>query len=48
MLVLSTVGGALGWSLGAPIGPMTAFAVSMVGTGLGMYAGARVADRLLG
>jgi hypothetical protein len=48
VLVLSTVGGALGWSLGAAIGPMTAFFVSLAGTGLGVYAGVRVARQLLG
>ncbi|MDZ4673204.1 MAG: hypothetical protein SGI84_02055 [Gemmatimonadota bacterium] len=36
-LVGATIGGAAGWWLGAQVGVMTAFAVSMVGTGLGMY-----------
>ena len=43
----ASVGGAIGWWLGAPVGTMTAFVVSMVGTGVGMYAGHRVAARLL-
>lgn len=39
----ATVGSYAGWALGAPIGFTTAFMVSMVGTGLGIYAGRRVA-----
>ena len=41
-----TVGSYAGWALGAPIGTMTAFMVSMVGTGLGIYAGYRVASHI--
>jgi len=37
VLVGSSVGGALGWWLGAQVGIMTAFFVSMVGTGAGIY-----------
>ena len=40
----ATVGGYLGWWVGAPAGVMTAFMVSMVGTGAGMYVGRRVAS----
>jgi uncharacterized membrane protein YeaQ/YmgE (transglycosylase-associated protein family) len=40
----ATVGGALGWWIGAPVGTMTAFMVSMVGTGAGLYLGRKVAD----
>jgi hypothetical protein len=36
-----------GW-LGARIGVMTAFIVSMVGTGIGIYAGRRIAASVLG
>jgi phosphate/sulfate permease len=43
----ASVGGAIGWWLGAPVGTMTAFVVSMVGTGVGLYAGRRVAALLL-
>ncbi|HYR99000.1 MAG TPA: hypothetical protein VEO58_08285 [Gemmatimonadales bacterium] len=43
----ASVGGAVGWWLGAPIGMMTAFVVSMLGTGVGMYAGHWIAGRLL-
>jgi len=44
----ATVGGAIGWWLGARVGIMTAFIVSMVGTGLGIYAGRWLAAALLG
>lgn len=45
LLVLTgaTVGGSIGWWLGAYVGFYTAFMLSMVGTGLGMYAGRRYA-----
>jgi hypothetical protein len=36
-LIGMTVGGWLGWAVGAPISIFTAFIVSMVGTGLGLY-----------
>jgi hypothetical protein len=38
--------GSIGWWMGAPVGFMTAFFLSMVGTGVGMYAGRRLADHL--
>jgi uncharacterized membrane protein YbhN (UPF0104 family) len=41
----ATVGGAIGWWAGSFAGFMTAFFVSMVGTGFGIYAGRRLADR---
>ena len=34
----ATIGGAIGWWLGAFAGTMTAFVVSMVGMGFGIYA----------
>ncbi|MBA3670693.1 MAG: hypothetical protein H0W68_01550 [Gemmatimonadaceae bacterium] len=40
----ATVGGWIGWWIGAPVGIFTAFVVSMVGTGLGMYGGRRLAQ----
>jgi uncharacterized protein YcfJ len=40
----ATVGGYLGWWIGAPVGTMTAFTISMVGSGAGMYVGRRVAS----
>jgi hypothetical protein len=43
-----TVGSGLGWWAGAHLGTMTAFMLSMVGTGAGLYAGGRGADRLGG
>ena len=39
----ATIGSYAGWWLGSRIGVMTAFMVSMLGTGLGIYAGRRVA-----
>lgn len=38
-----TIGGWAGWALGAVFGPMTAFIISMIGTGLGAYAAVRIA-----
>jgi hypothetical protein len=38
----ATVGGYAGWALGAPVGIFTAFVISMVGTGAGMYVGRRI------
>lgn len=43
VLVGTTIGGAVGWWIGDGIGIMTAFILSMVGTGLGMYVGIRIA-----
>ena len=43
----ATIGGYLGWAVGAPVGVFTAFAVSMVGTGVGMYYGRRAAQHWL-
>ena len=43
----ATLGGAVGWWAGAHVGMMTAFMVSMLGTGAGMYGGWRGADRLV-
>ena len=40
----ATVGSYAGWYLGSLMGFMTAFMLSMVGTGLGIYAGRRVAQ----
>ncbi len=45
IFVGAMVGSTIGWYLGAPIGIMTAFVVSTIGSGAGMYAGARVAER---
>ena len=40
----TTIGSSIGWWLGAKVGLMTAFMVSIVGTGAGMYYGARAAQ----
>ena len=40
----STAGGYIGWALGATVGMTTAFIVSMVGTGIGMYYGRKIAQ----
>jgi uncharacterized membrane protein YeaQ/YmgE (transglycosylase-associated protein family) len=40
----ATVGGYAGWALGALAGPFTAFMVSMIGSGVGMYYGRRIAQ----
>jgi hypothetical protein len=50
LLVLAgtTVFGGIGWWLGERQGIMTAFIVSMIGTGVGIYVGRRVADMLGG
>jgi hypothetical protein len=37
----ATAGGWLGWFAGAPFGTMTAFVLSMVGTGVGIYVARR-------
>ena len=39
----ATVVGSVGWWLGERVGFMTAFMLSMVGTGIGMYAGRKAA-----
>ena len=44
-LVGSTVGSYLGWAAGARVGTMTAYMVSVVIAGVGMYAGYRFAER---
>lgn len=46
VLVYSTVGSSLGWWIGAKAGIMTAFMLSMVGLGIGIWAGARHANRM--
>ena len=46
VLIGSTIGGAAGWWLGDALGGgiMGAFIVSMIGTGIGIYAGRRIAQ----
>lgn len=42
-----TIGGWLGWALGAKVSIFTAFIIGVVGTGLGLYAAQRVTRALL-
>jgi hypothetical protein len=42
-----TLGGWIGWQLGALVSFFTAFVVGMIGTGLGLYAAQRLTKRLL-
>lgn len=37
-----TVGGWIGWAVGAPMGMFAAFILSIVGTGAGLYLGRRI------
>jgi uncharacterized membrane protein YeaQ/YmgE (transglycosylase-associated protein family) len=46
-LIGMTVGGWLGWQIGAFVSFFTAFIVSIVGTGLGLFAAQQAARRLL-
>ena len=42
-----TIGGWIGWALGAVVSIFTAFILSMIGTGVGLYYTQRMAKRLL-
>jgi hypothetical protein len=42
-----TVGGYVGWAIGAPAGVFAAFVVSMIGSGAGVYAARLLLDRLV-
>ena len=44
----ATLGSSLGWWIGQREGFMTAFLLSIVGTGFGLYFGRRAADQWLG
>jgi len=46
-LVGMTIGGWIGWAVGAQISIFTAYMVSMVGTGLGLYVAIRVTKAIL-
>jgi uncharacterized protein YcfJ len=41
------IGGSVGWWIGGHIGIMTAFMISIVATGVGIYAGRRIAREYL-
>ncbi|MEO6056397.1 MAG: hypothetical protein ABIQ49_06115 [Gemmatimonadales bacterium] len=43
----ATLGGAVGWWLGDRGGLFTAFLLSVVGSGVGLYLGRRLASQLL-
>jgi hypothetical protein len=43
-----TVGGWIGWAVGAPISIFTAFMISMIGTGAGLYVTRRFTKSMLG
>ena len=43
----ASVIGSVGWWAGARVGVMTGFFLSMIGTGVGLYAGRRIADYLI-
>jgi phosphate/sulfate permease len=45
LLVTTTLGGTIGWWIGAPIGIFTAFVGSMIGTGVGIWGGKVLARR---
>lgn len=44
----ATIGGWIGWAAGAHVGVMTAYMLSVGGTAVGVYAGRRIADELMG
>lgn len=44
VFITTTIGSAIGWWLGAKIGVMTAFVLSMIGFGLGIYYGRKAAE----
>ncbi len=46
-LIASTLGSVIGWWLGARVGFMTAFFLSTVGAGFGLYYGAKFAREML-
>jgi len=48
MFLGATIAGSLGWWIGAFVGIMTAFFVSVIGSGVGMYFGRRIARHYLG
>jgi hypothetical protein len=45
MFLAATIGGAIGWWLGEGVGIMTAFMVSTVFSGIGIYYGKKLAQR---
>ena len=47
-LMAMSAGGWIGWIVGSWVSFFTAFIVSIVGTGVGLYAARRITKRLLG
>lgn len=47
VLISSTIVGSVGWWIGARVGVMTAFLVSIVGTAIGVYLGRRFVQEYL-
>jgi hypothetical protein len=47
-LVLSTIGGALGWWLGSRLGVFGAFFLSLIGTAAGVYFATRISRYFAG
>jgi hypothetical protein len=47
-LMVMSLGGWIGWWLGAFVSIFTAFVVSMIGTGAGLYAARKISKRLIG
>ena len=45
VFIATTIGGSLGWAAGEHWGIMGSFMISMVGTGVGMYVGFKVAEK---
>ncbi|HVD06563.1 MAG TPA: hypothetical protein VNB89_11110 [Gemmatimonadaceae bacterium] len=45
IFIAATIGGAIGWWLGEGVGIMTAFMVSTVFSGIGIYYGKKLAQR---
>jgi cadmium resistance protein CadD (predicted permease) len=48
IFIAATIGGSIGWWLGAFVGIMTAFMVSIVGTAAGVYIARRWASGYIG
>ena len=47
-LVLSTIGGAVGWWLGDFVGMFTAFVLSTIGSGFGIYYARKISREYFG
>lgn len=45
-LIGMTIGGWLGWFIGAPISIFTAFIISIIGTGVGIYVTRKVTRQM--